>query len=189
VNWRLRWQNQSRNESRAGDGVVARRREQVLFELAKRNKADVAETFRAIIEAAAVALDVERTSVWRLRPDRSAIVFVLDDQGTTVQANPLGARMIEFAGGGTTPAERTELVEFRDEQGRVIPAALAHPPMWCSPPPPIRPPGRRVARQRLARPAVRIRRPRSDRAQVRGAPCTMTRTPAIRHAGSRIPDP
>jgi hypothetical protein len=61
------------------------------------------------------------------RPDRSAIVFVLDDQGTTVQANPLGARMIEFAGGGTTPAERTELVEFRDEQGRVIPAAAGAP--------------------------------------------------------------
>ena len=230
-----------------------RRREQVLFELAKRNKADVAETFRAITEAAAVALDVERTSIWRLLPDRDAIVceddfvrtpnrhtagdmlgardcpsyfsaiaenrviaaheartdartrelstpylevrgitsmmdvpiwhkgrlygvlchehvgparrwtsdeetfagnladlaslaleegerreaerrwdavvntiqeavFVLDGDGTIVQANPLGARMIERAGGGTTLAERMELVEFRDEQGRVIPA-------------------------------------------------------------------
>jgi hypothetical protein len=51
------------------DGAVARRRERVLFELAKRNKADVAETFRAITEATAVALDVERTSIWRLLPD------------------------------------------------------------------------------------------------------------------------
>src|SRR5215831_6890262 len=57
-----------------GDGAVARRRERVLFELAKRNKADVAETFRAITEAAAVALDVERTSIWRLLHDGSAIV-------------------------------------------------------------------------------------------------------------------
>ena len=236
-----------------GDGAVARRREQVLFELAKRNKADVAETFRAITEATAVALDVERTSIWRLEPDRNAIVcvedfvraqsrhtagdileardcpsyfsaitenrviaaheartdprtrelstlylevhgitsmmdvpiwhngrlygilchehvgparrwtsdeetfagnladlaslaleegerreaerrwdavmntiqeavFVLDGDGTIVQANPLGARMIERAGGGTTLAERMELVEFRDEQGHVIPA-------------------------------------------------------------------
>jgi hypothetical protein len=46
----------------------------VLFELAKRNKADVAETFRAITEATAVALDVERTSIWRLLPDGNAIV-------------------------------------------------------------------------------------------------------------------
>ena len=57
-----------------GDGGAARRREQVLFELAKRNKADVAETFRAITEATAVALDVERTSIWRLLPDGTAIV-------------------------------------------------------------------------------------------------------------------
>jgi PAS domain S-box-containing protein len=236
-----------------GDGAAVRRREQVLFELAKRNKADVAETFRAITEAAAVALDVERTSIWRLRPDRNAIVceddfvrthirhtagdmlrahdcpsyfsaiaetrviaaheartdvrtrelsalylevhgitsmmdvpiwhkgrlygvlchehvgparrwtndeetfagnladlasmaleegerreaerrwdavvntiqeavFVLDGEGTIVQANPVAARMIERAGGGITLAERMELVEFRDEQGRVIPA-------------------------------------------------------------------
>jgi len=48
------------------DGAVVARREQVLFELAKRNKADVADTFRAITEAAAIALDVERTSIWRL---------------------------------------------------------------------------------------------------------------------------
>jgi len=236
-----------------GDGGVARRREQVLFDLARRNKADVAETFRAITEATAVALDVERTSIWRLLPDGHAIVcddnfvraqgrhtagetlwardypsyfsaiaenrviaaheahtdgrtrqlrkaylevhgitsmmdvpiwhkgrpygvlchehvgparhwtsdeetfagnladlaslaleegerreaerrwdavvntiqeavFVLDGDGTIVQANPLGARMIERAGGGRTLAERMELVEFRDEQGRVIPA-------------------------------------------------------------------
>jgi len=57
-----------------GDGAVARRREQVLFELAKRNKADVIETFRAITEATAIALDVERTSIWRLLPDRNVIV-------------------------------------------------------------------------------------------------------------------
>jgi PAS domain S-box-containing protein len=225
----------------------------VLFELAKRDKADVAETFRAITEATAVALDVERTSIWRLLPDGNAIVcdddfvrargrhtagdilwerdypsyfsaiaenrviaaheartdartrelskaylevhgitsmmdvpiwhegrlygvlchehvgpvrrwtsddeafaanladlaslaleagerqkgqrrwdavvntiqeavFVLDGEGSIVQANPLGARMIERAGGGITLAERMELVEFRDEQGRVIPA-------------------------------------------------------------------
>jgi two-component system phosphate regulon sensor histidine kinase PhoR len=230
----------------------ARRRERVLFELAKRDKADVAETFRAITEAAAVALDVERTNIWRLLPDGHAIVcdddfvraegrhtsgdilwardypsyfaaiaenrvitaheartdaktrelttaylelhgitsmmdvpiwhkgkvygilchehvgparhwtsddetfaanladlaslaleagerrkaerrwdavvntiqevvFVLDGEGTIVQANPLGARMIERAGGGVTLAERMQLVEFRDEQGRVIP--------------------------------------------------------------------
>jgi two-component system, OmpR family, phosphate regulon sensor histidine kinase PhoR len=236
-----------------GDGGTARRREQVLFELAKRNKADVAETFHAITEATAVALDVERTSIWRLLPDGNAIVcednfvraqgrhtagetlwardypsyfsamaenrviaaheartdgrtrelkktylevhgimsmmdvpiwhkgrpygvlchehvgparrwtnddetfaanladlaslaleagerrkaerfwdavvntiqeavFVLDGEGTVVQANPLAARMIERAGGGVTLAERMELVEFRDEQGRVIPA-------------------------------------------------------------------
>ncbi len=236
-----------------GDGGVARRREQVLFELAKRNKADVAETFRAITEATAVALDVERTSIWRLLPDGNAIVcddnfvraqgrhtageilwardypsyfsaiaenrviaaheartdgctrelskaylevhgitsmmdvpiwhkgrpygvlchehvgptrrwtsddetfaanladlaslsleegerrkaerrwdavvntiqeavFVLDGEGTIVQANPLAARMIELAGGGITLAERMELIEFRDEQGREIPA-------------------------------------------------------------------
>jgi PAS domain S-box-containing protein len=235
------------------DGGAARRREQVLFELAKRDKADVTETFHAITEAAAVALDVERTSVWRLLPDGNAIVgedsfvraqgrhtvgeilwardypsyfsaiagnrviaaheartdtrtrelskaylevhgitsmmdvpiwhmgrlygvlchehvgpprrwtsddetfagnladvaslaleagerrkaerrwdavvntiqeavFVLDGEGTIVQANPLAARMIERAGGGVTLAERMELVEFRDEQGRVISA-------------------------------------------------------------------
>src|SRR5262249_11521266 len=243
----------ARAYSNEGDGAVARRREQVLFELAKRNKADVAETFRAITEAAAVALDVERTNIWRLVPDGNAIVceddfvrsqsrhtagdileardypsyffaiaesrviaahdaradartrelstrylevhgitsmmdvpiwqkgrlfgvlchehvgparrwttdeetfagnladlaslaleegerreaerrwdavvntiqeavFVLDGDGTIVQTNPLGARMIERAGGGRTLAERMELVEFRDEQGRVIPA-------------------------------------------------------------------
>src|SRR4029453_10092953 len=236
-----------------GDGGAARRRERVLFELAKRDKADVAETFRAITEATAVALDVERTSIWRLLPDGNAIVcdddfvrargrhtagdilwerdypsyfsaiaenrviaaheartdartrelskaylevhgitsmmdvpiwhkgrlygvlchehvaparrwtsddeafaanlaalaslaleagerhkgerrwdavvntiqeavFVLDGEGSIVQANPWGARMIERAGGGVTLAERMELVEFRDEQGRVIPA-------------------------------------------------------------------
>jgi PAS domain-containing protein len=44
-------------------------------------------------------------------------VFVLDGEGTIVQANPLAARMIERAGGGVTLAERMELVEFRDEQG------------------------------------------------------------------------
>jgi two-component system, OmpR family, phosphate regulon sensor histidine kinase PhoR len=235
------------------DGGAARRREQVLFELAKRNKADVAETFHAITEATAVALDVERTSIWRLLPDGNAIVcednfvraqgrhtagdilwardypsyfsaiaknrviaaheartdartrelstaylevhgitsmmdvpiwhkgrlygvlchehvgparrwtgddetfaanladvaslaleagerrkaerrwdavvntiqeavFVLDSEGTIVQANPLAARIIERAGGGVTLAERMELVEFRDEQGRVISA-------------------------------------------------------------------
>jgi hypothetical protein len=53
---------------------MVERREQVLFELAKRNKADVAETSRAITQAAAVALDVERTSIRRLLPDRTAIV-------------------------------------------------------------------------------------------------------------------
>ena len=235
------------------DASVAHRREQVLFELAKRNKADVPETFRAITEAAAVALDVERTSIWRLLPDSNGIVceddfaradgrhtagdilaardcpgyfsaitrsrviaahdarsddrtrelntpyleghgitsmmdvpiwhkgclygvlchehvgparrwtsdeetfagnladlaslaleenegrnaerrwdavvntiqevvFVLDSAGTIVQTNPMGARMIERAGGGTTLAERMELVEFRDELGRLIPA-------------------------------------------------------------------
>src|SRR5215510_6540576 len=57
-----------------GGDAVARRREQVLFELAKRNKADVADTFHAITEAAAVALDVERTSIWRLLPGQNAIV-------------------------------------------------------------------------------------------------------------------
>src|SRR5262245_60564056 len=229
-----------------GDGGTARRREQVLFELAKRNKADVAETFHAITEATAVALDVERTSIWRLLSDKSAIVceddfvraqsrhtagdtlwardypsyfsaivanrviaaheartdartrelntrylevhgitsmmdvpiwhngrlygvlchehvgparrwtndeetfagnladvaslaleegerreaerrwdavvtaiqeavFVLDSEGTIVQANPSGARMIERAGGGITLAERMALIEFRDE--------------------------------------------------------------------------
>jgi signal transduction histidine kinase len=238
-----------------GDGAVARRREQALFELAKRNKADVAETFRAITEASAVALDVERTSIWRLLPARDAIVceddfvrarsrhmagdtlraidcpsyfsaitenrviaadeartdtrtrelsalylevhgitsmmdvpiwhkgqlygvlchehvgparrwtsdeetfagnladlaslaleegerreaelrwdavvnaiqeavFVLDGDGTIVQTNPLGAQMIERAGGGITLAERMALVEFQDEQGRVIPPDL-----------------------------------------------------------------
>jgi len=236
-----------------GDGAVARRREQVLFDLAKRSKADVPGTFRAITEAAAVALDVERTSIWRLLSDKNAIlceddfvraqdrhtaghilwahdcpsyfsaiaenrviaadeartdirtrelrtpylelrgitsmmdvpiwhkgrlygvlchehvgparhwrsdeatfagnladlaslaleegerrnaerrwdavlntieeaVFVLDGDGTIVQTNPMAARMIERAGGGITLAERMELVEFRDEQGQMIPA-------------------------------------------------------------------
>jgi len=236
-----------------GDGGVARRREQVLFELAKRNKADVVETFHAITEAAAIALDVERTNIWRLFPDGNAIVcddsfvraegrhtagetlwardypsyfsaiaenrviasheartdartreltkaylelhgitsmmdvpiwhkgklygvlchehvgparrwtndeetfagnladiaslsleaderrraerrwdavvnaiqeavFVMDGEGTIVQANPLGARIIERAGGGITLADRMKVVEFRDEQGRLIPA-------------------------------------------------------------------
>src|SRR5262245_16537853 len=235
-----------------GDAGAARRREQVLFELAKRDNADVAETFRAITEAAAVALDAERTNIWRLLSDGSAIVcednfvraqdkhtaggilwardypsyfsaitesrviaahdarsdartrelsksyldvygirsmmdvpiwhegrlygvlchehvgharrwtsddeifagnladlaslaleagerrtaerrwdavvnaiqeavFVMDGQGTIVQANPLGARIIERAGGGVTLADRMKVVEFRDEQGRVIP--------------------------------------------------------------------
>ena len=238
---------------RPDEDASARRREQVLFELAKRNKAEVTETFRAITEAAAVALDVERTSIWRLLLDGSAIVseddfvrsqnrhaagdileardypsyfsaiaenrviaaheartdvrtrelsktylevhsitsmmdvpiwhngrlygvlchehvglarrwtsdeetfagnladlaslaleeserqkaerrwdavvntiqeavFVLDGDGTIVQANPLGESIIEHAGGGITLAERMELVEFRDEQGRLIPA-------------------------------------------------------------------
>src|SRR5262249_7712097 len=49
-------------------------------------------------------------------------VFVLDGEGTIVQTNPLAARIIERAGGGVTLAERMELVEFRDEQGRVISA-------------------------------------------------------------------
>ena len=236
-----------------GDVGAARRRERVLFEQAKRDKADVAETFRAITEAAAVALDVERTSIWRFLPDGNAIVcdddfartrgrhtvgvtlwkrdypsyfsaiaenrviaaheartdartreltkaylevhgitsmmdvpiwdkgrvygilchehvgparrwtnddeafaanladvaslaletgerrtverrwdavvntiqeavFVLDGEGSIVHANPLGARIIERAGGGVTLAERMDLLEFRDEQGRVIPA-------------------------------------------------------------------
>jgi PAS domain S-box-containing protein len=236
-----------------GEAAVARRREHVLFELAKRDKADVVDTFRAITEAAAVALDAERTSIWHLLPAGHAIVceddyvrslhrhtggevllarhfpsyfsaiaasrviaaheartdvrthelskaylevhgitsmmdvpiwhkgglygvlchehvgparrwtiddetfagnladvaslaleagerrkaqrhwdavvntiqeavFVLDAEGTIVQANPLGTRMIELAGGGVTLDERMELVEFRDEQGRVIPA-------------------------------------------------------------------
>jgi len=235
-----------------GDGGTAQRREQVLFELAKRNKADVAETFHAITEAAAIALDVERTNIWHLLPDGNAIVcddsfvraegrhtagetllardypsyfsaiaenrviaahearndartreltqaylevhgitsmmdvpiwhkgklygvlchehvgparqwtndeetfagnladiaslsleaderrkaerrwdavvntiqeavFVMDGEGTIVQANPLGARIIERAGGGITLADRMKVVEFRDEQGRVIP--------------------------------------------------------------------
>src|SRR5499426_2165334 len=39
-------------------------------------------------------------------------VFVLDGDGTIVQANPLGARIIEYAGGGITLAERMELVEI-----------------------------------------------------------------------------
>src|SRR5262245_18834145 len=235
-----------------GDGGTARRREQVLFELAKRNKADVTETFHAITEAAAIALDVERTNIWRLFPDGSAIVcddgfvraegrhtagetlwardypsyfsaiaenrviasheartdartreltqsylevhgitsmmdvpiwhkgrlygvlchehvgparrwtndeetfagnladvaslsleaderrkaerrwdavvntvqeavFVMDGEGTIVQANPMGARIIERAGRGVALADRMKAVEFRDEQGRVIP--------------------------------------------------------------------
>src|SRR5262245_66135619 len=72
-----------------GDGAVARRREQVIFELAKRNKADVPETFRAITEAAAVALDVERTSIWRLLSDQNAILCE-DDYVRTVGRHTAG---------------------------------------------------------------------------------------------------
>jgi GAF domain-containing protein len=78
-----------------GDSGAARRREQVLFNLAKRNQADVAGTFHAITEATAVALDVERAGIWRLLADGSAIAC--DDnfvraQGRHTAGETLSAR-------------------------------------------------------------------------------------------------
>lgn len=52
---------------------VAALRERVLFELAKRHQDDCIDMLRAITEAAAAAMDVERVSVWRLRDDHRAI--------------------------------------------------------------------------------------------------------------------
>ncbi|WP_146653160.1 sensor histidine kinase [Labilithrix luteola] len=49
-------------------------RERVLFELAKRDQEDCAATFRAITEAAAVAMNVERVSIWQLGEDQRTIV-------------------------------------------------------------------------------------------------------------------
>jgi signal transduction histidine kinase len=43
-----------------------------LLELARREKTDVHETFRAITEAGAVVLDVARVSIWQLCGDRNA---------------------------------------------------------------------------------------------------------------------
>jgi signal transduction histidine kinase len=57
----------------AEDRAPAGRRERVLFDLAKRDKSNVPDTFRAITEASAIALDVARVSIWRLLPDASAI--------------------------------------------------------------------------------------------------------------------
>lgn len=55
------------------DVNVAALRERVLFELAKRNQDDCADTLQAITEAAAVAMNVERVSVWCLSDDHRAI--------------------------------------------------------------------------------------------------------------------
>jgi two-component system phosphate regulon sensor histidine kinase PhoR len=59
--------------SRLHDGAAALRRERALFDLAKRDKSDVSDTFRAITEASAVVLDVARVGIWRLLPDGSGI--------------------------------------------------------------------------------------------------------------------
>jgi signal transduction histidine kinase len=48
-------------------------RERVLLELAKRDKSNVSETFRAITEAAATAAHVERASIWHLLPDAKGL--------------------------------------------------------------------------------------------------------------------
>lgn len=53
-----------------GEGL----RERVLLGLAKRDKTHKVEVFHSITEAAAVALGVERVSIWHLLPDASAIV-------------------------------------------------------------------------------------------------------------------
>src|SRR3954447_20343401 len=58
----------------AQDRTPAGRRERVLFELARRDKSNVLDTFRAITEASAIALDVARVSVWRLLPGGGGIV-------------------------------------------------------------------------------------------------------------------
>jgi signal transduction histidine kinase len=58
----------------ADDRGTSSRRERVLLDLARRDKSDVRDTFRAITEASAVVLDVERVGIWRLLPDGSAIV-------------------------------------------------------------------------------------------------------------------
>jgi len=51
-----------------------RERERVLLELAKRDKRDLAQSLRAITEAASVVLAVARASVWRLaRPDGALV--------------------------------------------------------------------------------------------------------------------
>jgi signal transduction histidine kinase len=67
----------------AQDRTPASRRERVLFDLARRDKSNVPDTFRAITEASAIALDVARVGVWRLLPGGSGIVcedcFVRDE--------------------------------------------------------------------------------------------------------------
>lgn len=45
-----------------------------LLELARRDKADLEQTMKAVTEAGATTLGVARCSVWRLLPDKSAIV-------------------------------------------------------------------------------------------------------------------
>lgn len=59
---------------------VAARRERVLFDLARRDKSDVAGTWRAITEASATAVDVERVGIWRLLDGGRALVC--EDQFT-----------------------------------------------------------------------------------------------------------
>src|SRR5262245_58052107 len=81
--------------SRPDDQGAARRRERVLFDLARRDKSDVSETFHAITEATAVALDVARASIWRLLPDGSAIVCedgFLRKEGSHARGEVLYAR-------------------------------------------------------------------------------------------------
>lgn len=62
------------------DGVTAARRERVLFDLARLDKSDVVGSWRAITEASAVAVDVERVGIWRLIDGGGSLVC--EDQFT-----------------------------------------------------------------------------------------------------------
>jgi signal transduction histidine kinase len=69
--------------SAAPDARIAVR-ERVLLDLAKCDKSNPHDTFRSVTEGAALALDVPFVRIWRLLPDRGALVcedlFIRDEQ-------------------------------------------------------------------------------------------------------------
>ena len=78
-------------------GPATTPRERLLFDLARRDKSNVQETFRAITEASAVFLDVSRVSIWELidEPGDERIVckdlYLLDERKHALH-DPLHAR-------------------------------------------------------------------------------------------------